>query len=96
MKKLAIAQIVLGILVVGSLIFWAGWVSTGYLYAEGTVPGTDTHVIVFGNPGHVPLLEAWPFIYFSLGILVFGCGIAKQPPTHRFFEVYEPKALIDF
>jgi len=76
--KSAIAQIVLGILVVGSLIFWAGWVSTGYLYAEGTLPGIDTHIMgVFGNPGHVPLLEAWPFIYFSLGILVFGCGIAQ-------------------
>ncbi len=67
MKKLAIAQIVLGVLVVGSLIYWGEWLSTGYLYAEGTVPGTDIHVGVFGNPGRVPLLEIWPFIYFSLG-----------------------------
>ena len=84
MKKLAFTQIVLGMLVVGSLIFWAGWVSTGYLYAEGTVPGTDTHVIgVFGNPGRVPLLEIWPFIYFSLGIIVFGFGIAQYLNARR-------------
>jgi len=78
MKKLAIVQIILGMLVGGSLIFWAVWVSTGYLYAEGTVPGTDTHVIgVFGNPGRVPLLKSWMLIYFSLGMAVLGYGIAQ-------------------
>lgn len=84
MKKLAIAQIVLGMLVVGSLIFWAGWVSNGYLYGEGTVPGTDTHVMgVFGNPGRVPLLEIWPLIYLSLGLVVLGCGIAQYLTARR-------------
>ena len=84
MKKLAIAQIVMGILVVSSLIFWAGWVSTGYLYAEGIVPGTDTHVIgVFGNPGRVPLLEIWPLIYLSLGLVVLGFGIAQYLNARR-------------
>jgi len=84
MKRLAIAQIVLGMLVVGSLIFWAGWVSTGYLYAEGTLPGTDTHVIgVFGNPGRVPLLEIWLLVYLFLGIVVFGFGIAQYLNTRR-------------
>jgi len=83
MKKLAIAQIVLGMLVVGSLIFWAGWVSTGYLYAEGTIPGTDIHTGVFENPGRVPLLEIWPLIYFSLGLVVLGCGIAQYLTARR-------------
>ena len=77
MKKLAIAQIVLGVLVVGSLIFWVSWVSAGYLYAEGTVPGTDIHVGVFGNPGRAILRETWQYIYFTLGLSVLGCGIAQ-------------------
>ena len=58
--------------------------SNDYLYGEGTVPGTDTHVIgVFGNPGRVPLLEIWPFVYFSLGIVVFGFGIAQYLNARR-------------
>jgi len=84
MKKLAIAQIVLGVLVVGSLLFWAGWVSTGYLYAEGTVPGTDIHVGVFGNPGRATLFfETWPLLYFALGLSVLGCGIAQYVKAKR-------------
>jgi len=83
MKKLAIAQMVLGMLVIGSLIFWAVWVSTGYLYAEGTVPGTDTVIGVFGNPGRVPLLEIWPLIYVSLGLVVLGCGLAQYLTARR-------------
>ena len=77
MKKLAIAQIVMGILVVGSLIFWVGWVSTGYLYAEGMVSGSDFTVGVFMNPGRATLLETWPLVYFALGLVVIGCGIAQ-------------------
>ena len=84
MTKLAITQIILGVLIVGSLISWAGWVSTGYLYAEGTVPGTDTRVIgVFGNPGRAILLETWQYIYFTLGLSVLGCGIAQYFKARR-------------
>ena len=83
MKKLAIAQMVLGVLVVGSLIFWVGWVSTGYLYAEGTVPGTDIHVGVFGNPGRATLLDTWPLVYFAPGLAVIGCGIAQYFKARR-------------
>ena len=85
MKKLAIAQIALGILVVGSLVFWVGWVSTGYLYAEGTVSGRDLTVGVFMNPGRATLLETWPLVYFALGLVVIGCGIAQ------YFKARRPK-----
>ena len=84
MKKLALTQIVPGALVVGSLVYWMGWLSTGYLYAEGTVPGTDIHVGVHSQPGRATLFfETWPFIYFSLGIVVFGFGIAQYLNARR-------------
>jgi hypothetical protein len=77
MKKLAVAQVVFGILVVGSLLYWGSWLSDGYLYADGAISGTDTNYIgVFGNPGRVPLIDVWSVIYFSLGIAVLCCGIA--------------------
>ena len=84
MNKLAIAQIVVGILVVGSLIYWIGWLSTGYLYAEGTVPGTDIHVGVFSNPGRATLFcKTWPLLYFTQGLAVLGCGISQYFKARR-------------
>ncbi len=77
MKKLAIAQIVLGILVVGSLIYWMGWLSTGYHIREGTIPGSDTVIHSMGLVAPNPLLDAWTVVYLMLGLSVFGCGIAQ-------------------
>ena len=92
MKKLAIAQIILGVLVVGSVIYWMGWLSTGYLYAEGAVPGTDILWGVHSNPGRATLFfETWPFIYFSLGVVVFGFGIAQYLNARRQAVVWEGK-----
>ena len=76
MKKLAIAQIILGIVVVGSLIYWGEWVSTGYHIHEGT--GDDGTIRrILGLTKQNPLELAWMVVYFMLGLSVFGCGIAQ-------------------
>ena len=63
MKKLAIMQIVLGILVVGSLIYWGGWVSTGY--HDLIVVDDDGNIIlrVLGLSGYIPYwMSGYSFI----------------------------------
>ena len=77
MKKLAIAQIVLGILVVGSLFAWMVWLSTGYHQYEGIVPGSDTVIRILGLLKPNPLMDAWMVVYLVLGLAVLGCGIAQ-------------------
>jgi len=75
-KKLAIAQIILGILVVSSLIYWVIWVSTGYLIHEGT--GDDGTIRrILGLTKQNPLAPSWMVVYFVLGLSVIGCGIAQ-------------------
>jgi len=78
MKKLAIAQIVLGILVVGSLIYWGEWVSTGYHIHEGILPGDDGTIHrILGLHAPNPLIDAWAVVYLVLGLSVLVCGIAQ-------------------
>ncbi len=77
MKKLAIAQIVLGVLVVGSLVFWMGWVQTGYHDAFGVDPDGNIRIRILGLVAPNPLLDAWTVVYLVLGLAVLGCGIAQ-------------------
>ncbi len=77
MKKLAIAQIVLGILVVGSLVFWMGWVEPGYHDAFGVDPDGNIRIRILGLVAPNPLVDAWAVIYLVLGLSVLGCGIAQ-------------------
>ncbi len=77
MKKLAIAQIALGILVVGSLVFWMGWVQTGYHDAFGVDPDGNIRIRILGLVAPRPLIGVWAVIYFMLGLSVFGCGTAQ-------------------
>ncbi len=80
MKKLAIAQIVLGVLVVGSLYAWMVWVSTGYHAHEGILPdGTILRISGLLKPN--PLMDAWSVVYSVLGLSVFGCGLAQLVKT---------------
>ncbi len=82
MKKLAIIQIILGILVVGSLIYWGAWVSTGYHNSVGTDPdGNIIHVLGLHKPN--PLMNAWAIAYCMLGLSVLGCGIAQYIKARR-------------
>ncbi len=77
MKKLALTQIILGILVVGSLVFWIGWVQTGYHDAFGADPDGNIRFRILGLLKPNPLMGVWAVIYFMLGLSVLGSGIAQ-------------------
>ena len=80
--KLAIAQIVLGILVVGSLIYWGEWLSTGYYNSVGTDPdGNIIRVLGLHKPN--PLMAVWTVVYLMLSLAVPGCGIAQFVKARR-------------
>ena len=83
MRKLAVAQIVLGLLVIGSFFAFGDWISNGYHVYEGTIPGSDINVRMHLNPGRATILEIWQFIYLALGLLVVGCGIAQFVKARR-------------
>jgi hypothetical protein len=75
-KKLAIVQIILGVLVVGSLIYWGDWISSGYHIWEAILPDGYT-VRESGFPAPNPALYIWSILYPALGLAVLGCGIAQ-------------------
>lgn len=81
MKKLAIVQIILGALVVGSLIYWIGWISSGYHIREAILPDYIVHEL--GFPARNPALNVWSILYPALGLAVLGCGIAQYFRTGR-------------
>ncbi len=76
MKKLATVQIILGALVVGSLIYWIGWISSGYHIREAILPDGYT-VRELGLLPLNPSLYVWSMLYPALGLAVLGCGIAQ-------------------
>ncbi len=83
MTKLAITQIVLGILVVGSLVFWMVWVQTGYHDAFGVDPDGNIRIRILGLTKQNPLEPAWMVTYFMLGLSVLGSGIAQYFKARR-------------
>lgn len=83
MKKLAIAQIVLGILVVGSLFAWMVWLSTGYHRSVGTDPDGNIILGVLGLLKPNSLMDVWTVVYLVLGLSVLGCGIAQYVRVRR-------------
>lgn len=95
MRKLAVAQIVLGLLVIGSFFAFGDWISNGYHVYEGTIPGSDINVRMHLNPGRATILEIWQFIYLALGLLVVGCGIAQFVKARRPMDTKEDKLESD-
>jgi len=83
MTKLAIAQIILGVLIVGALFAWMVWVSPGYQIREGIIPGSDTVIRSMGLIKPNPLLDVWAVVYLVLGLSVLGCGIAQFVKARR-------------
>ena len=83
MKRIAIAQVVLGVLIIGSFFAFMQGVYRGYNTLEGTFPGTDNVVRVLMNPGQATLIGAWQFVYLAVGLVVTGCGIALFIKTQR-------------
>jgi hypothetical protein len=76
MKKIAVVQIAQGRLIIGSLIYWVGCLSSGYHGREGIAPdGTIIHSMPLLTPN--PALDVWSILYPALGLAVIGCGIAQ-------------------
>jgi len=75
--KLAITQMTLGLLIIGSLFAFAVWIEPGFYHVEilneaGIVTGG-----AFFNPGRNIPMRTWQAIYLVLGLSVLGCGIAQ-------------------
>lgn len=77
MKKLAIVQVALGMLIIGSLVYWMGWLSTGYHVYQGTIPGSNNTLGSMGLPAYNPFLNVWKVGFLALGLSVLGCGIVQ-------------------
>ena len=73
--RLAIAQIVLGVLIVGSLVWFIGWVE--WEYGSYTKLDKDVEVVIHPLPGWIIRMISWKVASFLLGLSVLGCGIAQ-------------------
>ena len=81
MRKLAIAQIVLGVLIIGALVWFIGWVEYGYGSFIETVENPAGGGMVEVEMNHVPgwfvKMITWKAAGFMLGLSVLGCGLAQ-------------------
>ena len=73
--KLAITQIVLGVLIIGSLVWFIGWVEPDY--GSFTKLIEDVEVEFHPLPGWIVRLISWKAASFVLSLSVLGCGIAQ-------------------
>ena len=77
MKKLAIAQMVLGLLIIGSLLAFVIWIEPGFYHVELLNKEGIPIGAVFFNPGRNIRMRAFETVYLVLGLSVLGCGIAQ-------------------
>ena len=79
LRKLAIVQIVLGLLVIGSYFAFNGWIYDGYYTYEGIIPGSDITVRMSQNPQPFMsgTVEVWQFVLLGLGVIVAVFGIIQ-------------------
>ncbi len=77
MKTLAIVQIILGALVVGSLLVFVIWIEPGFYHIRLPVDDSGLVKEVFLNPGRNIPMRTWETVSFLLGLAVLGCGIAQ-------------------
>ena len=76
--KLAIAQIVLGVLSVGALLGFSVWVEPGFYHVQlPAIEGSNVVTEVFSNPGrNIPMIS-WKGVSLVIGLSVLGFGIAQ-------------------
>jgi len=73
--KLAITQIVLGVLIISSLVWFIGWVEPDY--GSFTKLIEDVEVEFHPLSGWIIRMISWKAASFVLGLSVLGCGIAQ-------------------
>jgi len=73
--KLAITQIVLGVVIVGSLVWFIGWVE--WDYGSFTILREGIEVEMLPLPGWIVRMISWKAVSFMLGLSVLGLGIIQ-------------------
>ncbi|MFC1864380.1 hypothetical protein ACFLYG_00940 [Chloroflexota bacterium] len=73
--KLTITQIVLGVLIIGSLVWFIGWVE--WDYGSFTILREGIEVEMLPVPGWIVRMISWKAVSFMLGLSVLGCGMAQ-------------------
>ena len=76
--KLAVVQMVLGVLIVASLFGFIAWVEPGFTHIQ-IPPAEGSNVVteIFLNPGRNIPMMSWTAVCLVLGLSVLGCGIAQ-------------------
>jgi len=74
--KLAITQIVLGVVIVGSLVWFIGWVE--WNYSSYTRLIEDVEVEFHLLSGWIIRMISWKAVSLVLGLSVLGCGVAQM------------------
>ena len=78
MKTLAIAQIILGVLSLDSLLGFNIWVEPGFYHIQlPPMEGSDLTTKIFFNPGRNIPMRSWQTVSFVLALSVLGCGITQ-------------------
>ncbi len=72
---LAITQSVLGVLIVGSLVWFIGWVEPDYGSVTRLIEGVEVEIRPL--PGWIMRLISWKAASFVLGFSVLSLGIAQ-------------------
>ena len=73
--KLAYTQIALGVLIIGVLVWFIGWVE--YDHSPFTVTWYDIEVEMQPLPGWHMRLIYWKVASFVPGLAILGCGIGQ-------------------
>ena len=79
--RLAITQITLGVLIIGSLVWFIGWVEPDY--GSFTILREGIEVEMLPLPGWIVRMISWKAASFVLGLSVLGCGIAQFVKVKR-------------
>ena len=82
--KLAVVQMVLGVLIVASLFWFTAWVEPSFTHIHiPSAEGSNIVTEIFLNPGRNIPMRSWMAVYLVLGLSVLGCGIAQLLKARR-------------
>jgi hypothetical protein len=73
--KLAITQIILGVLIIGSLVWFVGWVEPDSGSFVKLVEGYEVELLPL--PGWITQVIFWKAVSFVIGVAILGCGITQ-------------------
>ena len=80
-NNLAIAQIVLGVLIVGSLVWFIGWVE--WDYGALTIIREGVELEARPSTGWMVRMVTWKVISFLLSLAILGIGVVQYSKVRR-------------